>query len=70
MDDSKEGVPFFVPLNVGPSAESRKLALLLGAVPIHCYPVTFPKQDVLLEKLHKEGILSKYDCTHDCSGSR
>ena len=59
-----------VPLNVGPSVESRGHDSALGAVPIHCCSVTFPKQDVLLEELHKESNVSKYDCTHDCSGSR
>ena len=49
-----------VPLNDSP----------LGAVPIHCCLVTFPKQDVLLEELHKEGNVSKRDCTHECSDSR
>ena len=42
-----------VPLNVGPSVESRGHDSPLGAVPIHCCSVTFPKQDVLLEELHK-----------------
>ena len=59
-----------VPVNVGPSVESRGHDSALGAVPIHCCSVTFPKQDVLLEELHKESNVSKYDCTHDCSGSR
>ena len=41
-----------VPLNVGPSVESRGLDSPLGAVPIHCCSATFPKQDVPLEELH------------------
>ena len=44
-----------VPLNVGPSVESRGLDSPLGAVPTHCCSATFPKQDVPLEELHKEG---------------
>ena len=42
----------------------------LGAVLIQYCSATFPKQDVLLEEWHKEGNVSKCDCTHDCSGSR
>ena len=59
-----------VPLNVGPSVEPRGLDSPLGAVPIHCCSATFPKQDVPLEELHKEGNVSRCDCKHDCSGSR
>ena len=63
---------FFSPVlpNVGPSVESRGHDSALGAVPVHCCSVTFPSQDVLLKELHKEGDVSKWDCTHDCSGSR
>ena len=50
-----------VPLNVGRSVESRGHDSPLGAVPIHCCAVTCPKQDVLLEELHKEGNVSKCD---------
>ena len=53
-----------VPLNVGPSVESRGLDSPLGAVPIHCCSATFPKQDVPLEELHKESNVS-CDCNHD-----
>ena len=59
-----------VPLNVGPSVESRGLDSSLGAVPIHCCSASFPKHDVLSEELHKEGNVSRCDCKHDCSGSR
>ena len=48
-----------VTLNVGPSVESRGHDSPLRAVPIHCCSVTFPKQDVLMEELHKEGNVSK-----------
>ena len=57
MDDSNEGVPFSCALNVGPSVESRGHDSALGAVPIHCCSVTFPKQDVLLEEFTK--VISK-----------
>ena len=59
-----------VPLNAGPSVESRGLDSQLGAVPIHCCSAKLPKQEVLLEELHKEGNVSECDCIHDCSGSR
>ena len=59
-----------VPLNVRPSVESRGLDSALGAVPIHCCSATFPKQDVPLEELHKEGNVSRCDSKHDCCGSR
>ena len=59
-----------VPLNVGPSVESIGLDSPLGAVPFHCCWATFPKQDVPLEELHKEGNVSRCDSKHDCSGSR
>ena len=59
-----------VPLNVGPSVESRGLDSSLGAVPIQCCSASFPKQGVLSEELHKEGNVSKCDCKHDSSGSR
>ena len=55
MDDSNEGVPFSCALNVGSGVESRRHDSPLGAVPIHCCSVICPKQDVLLEELHKEG---------------
>ena len=57
-----------VPLSVGPSVESRRLDSPLGAGPIHCCSASFPKQDVPLEELHKEGNVSRFE--HDCSGSR
>ena len=59
-----------VPLNVGPSVESRGLDSTLGAVSVHCCSASFPMQDVLLEELHKESNVSRCDCGHDCSGSR
>ena len=60
-----------VPLNVGPSAESRGLDSTLGVVPIRCSSASFPKkQDVLSEELYKEGNVSRCGCRHDCSGSR
>ena len=58
-----------VPLNVGPSVESRGHDSPLGAVPIHCCPASLPKQDVPSEELHKEGNISRSDCKHHCSGS-
>ena len=59
-----------VPLNVGPSVESRGLDSPLGAVSIHCCSVSFPKQDVPADELHKEDNVSRCDSKHDCSGSR
>ena len=47
-----------VPLTFGPSAESRGLGSPLSAVPMHCCSLSFPKQDVLSEELHKEGNVS------------
>ena len=41
-----------VPLNVCRSVESRGLDSPLGAVPIHCCSVSFPKQEVPSEELH------------------
>ena len=58
-----------VPLNVGPSVESRGLDSSQGAVPIHC-SASKPKQDVLSEELHKEGNVPRCDCNHDCTASR
>ena len=43
------------PLDFGPSAESRGNDSTLGAVSIRFHSASFPKQDALLEKLHKEG---------------
>ena len=45
-----------VPLNVGPSVESRRHDSPLGAVPIHSCSVTFPKQDVLLKKNYTKKV--------------
>ena len=59
-----------VPLNGGPSVESRGLDSSLGAVPIHCLSASFQKQDVPLEGLHKESDASRCDCKHECRGSR
>ena len=70
MDDSKKAFLSPVLLNVGPSVESKGHDSPLGAVPVHYCSATFPKQDVLLEELHKESNVSKCDCTHDCGGSR
>ena len=46
--------PSPVPLNAGPSVESRGLDSPLGAVPIHCCSASLPKQDVPSEELHKD----------------
>ena len=57
-----------VPLNVGPSGESRGLDSSTGCCP--CCSASFPKQDVPSEELRKEGNVSRCDCRQDCSGSR
>ena len=51
-----------VPLNVGPSGESRGLDSTLGGVPIRCCSAFYRKQGVLSEALHREGNVSRCDC--------